>query len=113
MPQEIQLAAPHPPRTNVPGQAEPVVVFVGDAGLDAIIRALQILTVSGLIPSEVAMEHASEGGGVSVRLRFDPSADTRRLSMVVLKIAQLPCVWDVAVNDSEDGERVIVKGGCP
>jgi hypothetical protein len=97
--QEMHMAS-SPTKSHVPCPHETytsdvIVTMKSDVGVTAFLRAIELLHVSRLPPRTMVMSRAKDGSSASVWFCFDADTSADRLASVVLRIAQLPNVWDV------------------
>ncbi|WP_084399217.1 hypothetical protein [Henriciella aquimarina] len=94
------------PRTDHATSAEadnPLLVIVSEPGPVSLLRALNLLSVSGFSPRSLALEHTESDDQAVARIWLAEDVDRKRLSSVADKIAQLPSVWRVEASEGLAG----------
>ena len=83
------------PRDNSARATTPMLSIVSEPGPLSLMRALGLLSTSGLSPLALDLTHSETGGDAIIRLWLSKSANRTRLAAVAQKIRQLPTVWHV------------------
>lgn len=79
------------PATRAP-QDVPSIVMISEPGGSSLLRALGLLSVSGLSLQSLELRHDGAGGEAVSRIWLREGRDDPRIGAVCLKISQLPTV---------------------
>lgn len=80
-----------------------LIAIVSEPGSLSLLRALSLLSVSGLSPHALELRHLEPHGRALARIWLPDTVDRERLSAVTRKIGQLPTVWSVEESHPAGG----------